>query len=98
MRVRHKDEGLARVESEIAFSGGLGAPETRAFRKVMRWRRDAVDERDFYALKSLHYEKLHGARSHQRSMRINDQWRLILELEGKDQAKVVVIVGVEDYH
>jgi proteic killer suppression protein len=45
----------------------------------MQYIRAASDERDFYALKSLHYEKLHGKRSHQRSMRLNDQFRLILQ-------------------
>lgn len=31
-------------------------------------------------------------------MRLNDQWRLILEMEGKGKNKVLVVVGIEDYH
>jgi len=64
----------------------------------MQFIRAAADERDFYAMKSLHFEKLKGARDHQRSVRLNDQWRLVLEFEGKGQTKVVVVKEIEDYH
>jgi proteic killer suppression protein len=60
--------------------------------------RSAPDERDLYALKSLHFEKLKGQRSHQHSIRLNDQWRLILEFKGKAPNKTIVIVAIEDYH
>jgi len=46
----------------------------------------------------LRFEKLKGARSHQRSIRMNDQWRLILQLEEEGEAKTVLIVSIEDYH
>ncbi|HEY1684764.1 MAG TPA: type II toxin-antitoxin system RelE/ParE family toxin [Tepidisphaeraceae bacterium] len=98
MRIRHIDRKLQRLESELAYSAGFNAHAVRGFRKVMGWIRNADDERDFYALKGLHYEKLKGSRSHQRSMRLNDQFRLILELEESSQEKVVVIVAIEDYH
>ena len=57
-----------------------------------------TDERDFYGMRSLHFEKLKGGRRHQYSMRLNDQWRLILEMEGKGHEKILVIVAIEDYH
>jgi len=49
-------------------------------------------------MKSLHFEKPKGARSHQRSMRLNKQWRLILELEQTKEGKTVVIIEIEDPH
>jgi toxin HigB-1 len=60
--------------------------------------RAAHDERDFYAMKSLRFEKLEGDRSSQRSVRLNDQWRLILEFSGEAPAKTLLIVTIEDYH
>ncbi len=60
--------------------------------------RAALDERTFYKLKSLHFEKLKGGRSHQHSMRLNKKWRLILEFDGSGSARVVCIVAIEDYH
>jgi len=78
--------------------GGHSAELVRLYRKRMTFIRQALDERDLYALKSLRFEKLKGARSHQRSVRLNDQWRLILQLQGDGEAKTVLIVSIEDYH
>lgn len=64
----------------------------------MAWLRDAEDERDLYALKSLHFEKLKGARAHQRSLRLNDQFRLIVEIVPTGARNAVVVVSIEDYH
>jgi toxin HigB-1 len=48
-------------------------------------------------LKSLHDERLKGNRKHQRSLRLNRQFRLVLELQQVPD-KTVVIVSIEDYH
>lgn len=94
--VRFADSSLENLErqDDPAVSDAI----TRQFRKRMQIIRAAQDERDFYALKSLHYEKLKGKREHQHSMRLNDQFRLILEYEGSGSDKTIVIVGIEDYH
>lgn len=94
--VRFADKSLEALET--ADSPDLAAAITKAFRLRMQTIRAAKDERDFYALKSLRYKKLEGKRSHQHSMRLNDQWRLILEYEGNGPDKTIVIVAIEDYH
>ncbi len=96
MEVRFKDKNLARLETEE--QSGLDQAIVRAFRKRMQQIRAAPDERTFYALKSLHFEELKGDRAGQHSMRLNDQMRLTLELEGKGADKVAVIIAIEDYH
>jgi proteic killer suppression protein len=98
MEVRFRDEKLDRLETDATFDGGFSAAVVRAFRKRMQMIRAADDERAFYSLKSLHFEKLKGDRSHQHSMRLNDQWRLIIEFEGTGSAKVILVIGIEDYH
>lgn len=97
MEVRFRDMSLDSLETT---PGDAGWPPgvVKAFRKRLALIRAADDERVFYGLKSLHYEKLKGKRQHQRSMKLNDQWRLVLELEGKGSDKVVWIVSIEDYH
>jgi proteic killer suppression protein len=60
--------------------------------------RAALDERDCYAMKSLNFEKLRGNREGQYPVRLNLQWRLILELRGDHPCKVVAIVEIVDYH
>lgn len=97
MEVRFDDPKLERLEVEPKFSAGLSQALVRAFRKRMQQIRAAVDERDFYALRSLRFEKLKSD-PRRRSMRLNDQYRLIIELQDKGRTKIVRIIGIEDYH
>lgn len=98
MDVEHADERLARLESDSRFTGGFSAEVVRAYRKRLWFIRQALDERDIYAMKGNHFEKLQGARSHQRSVRLNMQWRLILEFVGAGTEKKVRVIAIEDYH
>ena len=98
MDITFSDDDLDRLEVEPGFDMGLPEGVVRVYRKRLQVIRSAPDERDFYALKSLHYEKLKGGRQHQRSMRLNAQYRLIVECDGSAQDRRVVIVGIEDYH
>lgn len=98
MEVDFANGELERLETDPTYSAGLSQALVKVFRKRMQQIRAAVDERDFYALKSLHFEKLSAGRRHQHSMRLNDQYRLIVELQGEGNNKVVRIIGIEDYH
>lgn len=97
MEVFYRDSSLEKLETESS-DGDLAHGVAKAFRRRIQTIRAAPDERVFYQWKSLQYEKLKADRDHQYSMRLNDQWRLIIEFEGKAPDKVVVVVGVEDYH
>ncbi len=96
--VRYRDESLERLERDANYTAGYDAAIVKAFRKRMWAIRNSVDERDFRAMKSAHFEKLVGDREGQYSMRLNDQWRLILEIEGKGANKRITIVQIADYH
>jgi len=98
MEVRFKDVKLDRLETDPNYDAGFSQAIVTAYRKTMQVIRAAPDERVFYNLKSLHFEKLKGDRSSQHSMRLNKQWRLILELEGVAPDKLVVVIRIEDYH
>jgi proteic killer suppression protein len=98
MEAQFADDKLDRLETDRTYDGGFAQPIVKAFRKRMQMIRAAPDERVFYQLKSLRFEKLKGDRNHQYSMRLNDQWRLIIEFEGEAPQKTVVIVSIEDYH
>ena len=98
MDVRFEDPSLEKLEVDPKYTAGLDAALVKAFRKRLQFIRAALDERAFYAMKSLHYEKLKGDLAGQRSMRLNDQWRLILRLEEDDTGKLVVIVSIAAYH
>ena len=99
MLVEFANDALSRLEKDINFSDGLGQALVRRYRYVMNIIRQAPDERDFYALKSLHFEKISGKRTHQHSMRLNDQFRLIVELvERSETCKIIRILEITDYH
>jgi proteic killer suppression protein len=98
MDVRFHDDDYGRLETDPKYSAGFDAAIVRAYRNRLNLIRQAVDERDLYAFKSWRFEKLKGQRAHQCSIRLNDQWRLILEIEGDAPKKTIVIVKIEDYH
>ena len=98
MNVSFADADLDRLETDASFNGGWADNVVRTYRKRLQIIRNASDERDFRAMKSLHYEKLKGPRQHQHSMRINDQYRLVIEIMGSGQGKLVTIISIEDYH
>ncbi len=96
--VSFKDASLAKLEQDPKYTAGYDSAIVKAFRKRMQLVRAAADERDFFALRSLNFERLKGKRQNQFSMRLNDQWRLILEIEGEGSNKKILICGIEDYH
>ncbi len=98
MDVEFEDALLKRLEADPVFTAGYEAAIVKAFRKRMQLIRAAVDERAFYALKSLHYEKLKGDRDGQSSMRLNDQWRLLLCVRQDESGKTILIISIIDYH
>lgn len=98
MEVEFANNDCNRLETDLSFNAGFSRAIVKAYRKRLQAIRAAIDERAFYAMKSLHYEKLSGDRSHQHSMRLNRKWRLILELAKRSDAAVVFIIGIEDYH
>lgn len=98
MNVEFANDDLDRLETDLEFDAGLSSAIVKAYRKRMQMIRAAMDERDLYQMKSNRFKKLKGDRSHQRSMRLNDQWRLILELVEKNPGPVVRVVAIEDYH
>ena len=90
--------GIGQAILVPAGNPGQSMAVVKGFRRVIAQIRAALDERDLYALKSRRFEKLKGDRQHQRSLRINDQWRLIVEVRGEAPNKKIGIVGIEDYH
>jgi len=48
--------------------------------------------------RSLNYEKLKGDRKGQHSLRLNDQFRLIVAESHDEDGQLLVIVEITDYH
>jgi toxin HigB-1 len=98
MHVEFESDELDRLETDPSYSSGRSDSIVKAYRKRMQQIRAAPDERTFYALRALRFEKLLGDRKGQYSMRLNDQWRLIMRFRGDGPAKIAVIIEIVDYH
>ncbi len=98
MDVEFSDDDLDRLEIDPGFNAGLSRPIVRAFRKVMVIIRAAPSAQLFSIYPGLHFKQLKGKRAHQHSMRLNDQWRLILEIDKSRSPPTVTIIAIEDYH
>ncbi len=98
MEVCFLDDRFDRLETDASYTAGFSQDIVRMFRRRMQFIRSAVDERDIREMKSFHFEKLSGSRKHQHSIRLNDQFRLIVEITRHSSKKALAIVGIEDYH
>lgn len=58
----------------------------------------AASSQDLRALKGLRFEQLRGDRAGQCSLRLNDQYRLIIEVEEESSGEVIVVIEIVDYH
>lgn len=98
MNVEFATDELERLETDSEFDAGYAEPIVKAYRKRIQFIRAAEDERDLYAMRSNRFKKLKGNRSSQKSMRLNDQWRLILEVVEANPETKIRVVAIEDYH
>jgi proteic killer suppression protein len=98
LRVRFESKRLALLYSEEMGAKRYPFEVVNAFFEVMAAICSAADERDLYALKSLHFEKLKGGRKSERSMRLNRSWRLIVRMEKDGNGKLVVVIDLENHY
>jgi proteic killer suppression protein len=98
MDIEYTDSELQKLETESCNDGRWPQGIPKAFRKVIAFIRAALDERDFRSMRSLNFEKLKGDRSADCSFRLNDQWRLIVEVKEADPKNAIIVKKIEDYH
>lgn len=98
MDIIFDDASLKRLEEDPAYDAGFDRAIVKAYRMGLQFMRAAQDERDFYNMKSLHYEKLKGDLDGLYSMRLNKQWRLLLKLRKESSGNLVIVISISDYH
>lgn len=98
MKVIFADDKLALIRTEQAHETRLPISVIQSCRNKLVLLENAPDERTLRNWRSLHYEKLRGNRDGQRSIRLNDQWRLIFELDEIETPPIIKILSIEDYH
>jgi len=98
MQFRHANKTLKKIDEDADFDGGFSLDLVKAFRKRMQAIRAAANENDLREMKSHRFEKLKGDRQGQYSIRLNDQFRLIFEIEKADGGNRLVVIEITDYH
>lgn len=98
MDVEFADKSLAEIETDNAARTGLPIAVIRSARRKLVTLRAATDDRTLRNWKSLHYEKLKGDREGQRSIRVNDKYRIVFTLDDDAIPKKATILAIEDYH
>jgi toxin HigB-1 len=98
MEVTFKKRSLDRLETDASYSAGFSDAIVKSYRKAMQHIRGASDERTLYTRRSFRFEKLYGNRTGQYSMRLNIQWRLIVELCGEGSKRTINVIEIIDYH
>ena len=98
MEIEFADEELERLGADPQGTGGLPPGIAKAFRKRLWLISQATGVSDLYALHGARFEKLKGDRAGQYSMRLNDRWRVILELVGPESEETVRVIEIIDYH
>lgn len=97
MRFKFDDRKLEALYTEEKGAHKYGAAVVDAFFEVMAIIESALDERDLRANKSLHYEKLKGQLQRQHSLRLTDQYRLIIERDTDEQGRILWIIKIDPH-
>jgi len=98
MRIQFRDRRLALIQTSRAAETRLPIAVIKSCRDKLVVLAAAPDERTLRNWRSLHYEKLKGDRDGQRSIRLNDQWRLVFEFDEVQSPPSIIVLAVEDYH
>jgi len=98
MRIVFAEPELSLIETDEAGSTRLPVAVIKSARRKLTVLRAAIDDRSLRNWKSLHYEKLRGDREGQRSIRLNDQYRMVFELDEETEPQTITILAIEDYH
>ena len=98
MRIVFADQALGLIETEKAGATRLPVAVIKSARRKLTVLRAAIDDRSLRNWKSLHYEKLRGDRDGLRSIRLNNQYRMVFELNEETNPQTVAIFGGKPVH
>lgn len=100
MEFRFKSDRLKLLYTQEEGAHRYPAAVVKGFFNVMSIIRSIPNEGDLYSFKSLHYEKLKGTRGKlgERSLRLTDQWRLIIKLETDPRGKAILVIEISDHY
>jgi proteic killer suppression protein len=91
MRVIFEEKALARMDSEVAFTGGFPPMVVGAYRGRIQVIRAAPEESAMHQLRSLQMEQ-DGEQPSVHSIRVTDEWDLIVAFQTDADGKRLAVV------
>jgi toxin HigB-1 len=98
MEVEFRDSKLALIETNRAAETKLPLSVINSARRKLVLIRAAPDERTMRNWKSLHYEKMSGDCEGERSIRLNRQWRMDIELDEACTPGKVIVIEITNHY
>ena len=99
MRVYYNKRELEQVATDKSHQPkSMHRDVVRAYRKTIGLLTAATTRQDLAAMRGLRLEKLKGERRGQYSMRVNDQWRIIVVFQSDDAGEAARVLELVDYH
>jgi toxin HigB-1 len=100
MRFQFKTKKLETLYTDKKNAHKYPNDVTDRFFKVISIIDSVPNEQNLYQFKGLRFEKLKGERGKQgqHSIRLNQQWRLILTMEQDTEGNFILVIDIEDYH
>lgn len=98
MKVEYADKRLAKIATDEAHKLGLPIAVIKSARRKIIQLEQAPDERTLRNWKSLNFKKLGGDKSGKRTIRVNDQYRIVFTLHDDEHPPTIRILEIDDTH
>jgi proteic killer suppression protein len=98
MKIEFRDKRLAIIRTERAHKLKLPVAVIKAAREKLLLIEAAPDERTLRNWRSLNFKKREGDKEGRRTIRVNDQYRILLVLDETTTPPTVVILDIGDTH
>lgn len=98
MIVTFRKKEHSKIETGEALQLKLPLSVIKATRKKLTLLKAAPDERTLRNWKSFHYEKLKGNKKGLKSIKINEQWRMVFTIDNNTNPPTISVIDIEDYH
>lgn len=98
MKVEFANDDLARIRTDQAHRMGLPFVVIKSARNKLIQLEAAADERDLIKIRGLDYKTRKGGTNETKSIRVNDQYRILFTLSITGSITVATITFIGDPH
>lgn len=99
VRLAYEDDDLRLLATKSDFHlKQYGRDVERGYRKAIGLLTSASSQMELRQFKGLRLEKVDHDFPGCHSVRINGQWRLIIEFAKQDDDQIIIVIKITDYH